>query len=374
VTPANAPEALRAHGLRRAARVLAVDDQAESRTLLQRALTSLGYEVAVACDGVEALAKLPLSADLVLLDVRMPGLDGFEVARRIRADPVHGDLPIIMVTGLDSREDRLRAVEVGVNDFISKPFELTELQVRSASLLRLKEATDALKRHRADLEQTVAKRTAELRLALEGMAEAQRNTYAAHLDTIRRLVIAAEYKDRDTAAHIERIGLYSGLIAARLNLPPADVEIIRHASPMHDVGKIGIPDEVLLSPGKLDASQWKIMKSHTTIGARILHGSPSPLLQAGEVIALSHHERWDGSGYPNGLRGEDIPLAARICAVADVFDALTSNRHYRDALANDTVWEMLQAEKARHFDPATLDVFVASRDEVEAIQKQFQNG
>jgi putative two-component system response regulator len=359
---------------RRAARVLTADDQAESRTLLQRALTSLGYEVEVAADGIEALAKLPLGADLVLLDVRMPGLDGFEVARRIRADPVHGDLPIIMVTGLDSREDRLRAVEVGVNDFISKPFELTELQVRSASLLRLKDATDALKRHRAELEQTVAKRTAELRLALEGMAEAQRNTYAAHLDTIRRLVIAAEYKDRDTAAHIERIGLYSELVASRLNLPPGEVEIIRHASPMHDVGKIGIPDEVLLSPGKLDASQWKIMKSHTTIGARILHGSPSPLLQAGEVIARSHHERWDGSGYPSALRGEDIPLAGRICAVADVFDALTSNRHYRDALPNDTVWEMLQAEKARHFDPAMLDVFVASRDEVEAIQKQFESG
>jgi len=358
----------------RAARVLAVDDHAETRQALERALTSLGYEVEVACDGIEALAKLPLGVDLVLLDMQMPGLDGFEVARRIRAEPVDGDVPIIMVTGFDSRGDRLRAVEAGVNDFISKPFELTELKVRSASLLRLKEATDAVKRQRAELEQTVAKRTADLRAALEGMASAQRSTYAAHLDTIRRLVIAAEYKDRDTAAHIERIGLYSELIARNLNLPPGEVEIIRHASPMHDVGKIGIPDEVLLSSRKLAAEQWETMKKHTTIGARILHGSPSPLLQAGEVIALSHHERWDGSGYPGGLREQDIPLAGRICAVADVFDALTSSRHYRDALPLQTVWEMLQAEKGRHFDPAVLDLFVALREQVEAIHSQFWGG
>jgi putative two-component system response regulator len=356
------------------ARVLAVDDQEDTRRVLQRALTTMGYEVEVASDGIEALAKLPLGIDLVLLDARMPGLDGFEVTRRIRADLEYSDLPIIMVTGLDSREDRLRAVEAGVNDFISKPFELTELRLRTASLLRLKEATDTLKRHRAELEQTVAKRTADLRLALDGMADAQRGTYAAHLDTIRRLVIAAEYKDRDTAAHIERIGLYSELVATRLNLPPGEIEIIRYASPMHDVGKIGIPDAVLLNPRKLDAEEWEIMKKHTAIGARILHGSLSPVLKAGEAIALSHHERWDGTGYPEGLSGEAIPLAGRICAVADVFDALTNNRHYRDALPNETVWEMIQAEKARHFDPAVLDVFLGCRDAVETIQKQSQGG
>ena len=357
-----------------APRVLAVDDQEETRRVLQRALAALGYEVEVACDGIEALAKLPLGVDLVLLDARMPGLDGFEVTRRIRAAPEHHDLPIIMVTGLDSREDRLRAVEAGVNDFIAKPFELTELRVRTESLLRLKQATDLLKRHRAELEQTVAKRTADLRVALEGMAEAQRSTYAAHLDTIRRLVIAAEYKDRDTAAHIERIGLYSELVATRLNLPPGDVEIIRYASPMHDVGKIGTPDAVLLNPRKLDAEEWEIMKKHTVIGARILHGSPSPVLLAGEAIALSHHERWDGSGYPTGVSGEDIPLAGRICAVADVFDALSSNRHYRDALPNETVWEMIEAERGHHFDPCVLDVFLGCRDAVETIQKQSQGG
>ena len=358
---------------RMAPRVLAADDQEEIRQALTRALQALGYEVELAADGIEALAKLPLDPDLVLLDAEMPGLDGFEVARRIRADPEYLDLPIIMVTGLDSREDRLRAVEAGVNDFISKPFDLTELRVRCTSLLRLKGATDALKRQHADLEQVVAKRTADLRVALARMADAQRNTYAAHLDTIRRLVIAAEYKDRDTATHIERIGLYCEHVAGTLKLPPGEVEIIRHASPMHDVGKIGIPDAVLLSPRKLDPEEWEIMKTHPAIGARILAGSPSPVLQAGETIARAHHERWDGSGYPGGLRGEDIPLAGRICAVADVFDALTSNRHYRDALPNATVWEMMQAERGRHFDPAVLDVFVASREAVEMIQQQSRS-
>ena len=353
-----------------AARVLVADDQEDGRRALSRALTALGYDTEVAADGIEALAKLPLGADLVLLDAQMPGLDGFEVARRIRADPEYQDLPIIMVTGLASRKDRLRAVEAGVNDFIAKPFELTELRVRCASLLRLKEATDALKRHQAELEQVVAKRTGDLRVALERMAEAQRSTYAAHLDTIRRLVIAAEHKDRDTAAHIERIGRYCELVAATLDLPPGEVEIIRYASPMHDVGKIGIPDAVLLNPRKLDAQEWEIMKTHPALGARILRGSPSPLLQAGEMIARSHHERWDGSGYPAGLRGEDIPLSGRVCAVADVFDALTNNRHYRDALPNATVWEMMQAERGRHFDPAVLDVFLEAREAVEAIQRQ----
>jgi len=351
-------------------RVLVADDQEDVRQALTRALKALGYEVEVAADGIEALAKLPLDVDLVLLDAEMPGLDGFEVARRIRADPEYLDLPVIMVTGLDSREDRLRAVEAGVNDFIAKPFDLTELRVRCTSLLRLKAATDELKRHQVDLEQVVTKRTADLRVALGRMAEAQRSTYAAHLDTIRRLVIAAEFKDRDTAAHIERIGLYCELVAGTLKLPPGEVEIIRHASPMHDVGKIGIPDAVLLSPRTLDRDEWEIMMTHPAIGARILAGSPSPVLQAGEMIARSHHERWDGSGYPAGLSGEDIPLAGRICAVADVFDALTNNRHYRDALPNPTVWEMMQAERGRHFDPAVLDVFLDSREAVEAIQRQ----
>ena len=189
----------------RAKRLLVVEDQDQAAQALRRVLNALGHEVELARDGVEALAKLRLEVDLVFLDAEMPGMDGFEVARRIRNDPAFSDLPIIMVTGLGSTKDRLRAVEAGVNDFITKPFEVTELRVRSASLLKMKETADALKRHRAELEQAVERRTVELRRALDEVVEAQRTTYAAHLDTIKRLIWAAEFKDRRTGAHIERI-------------------------------------------------------------------------------------------------------------------------------------------------------------------------
>jgi putative two-component system response regulator len=351
-------------------RFLVVDDDEGSRRGLTRVLRSLGYEVELARDGFEALAKLQLDIDLVVLDASMPGMDGFAVAQHIRQDSTHQDLPIIMVTGLNCREDRLRAVEVGVNDFVSKPFDVTELKLRSTWLLRMKQSTDALKHHRTELEANVVQRTAALRRSLENMASAERRTREAHLDTIHRLVLASEYKDHDTAKHIERIGRYSAFLAQKLNLAPGQVELIRHASPLHDVGKIGIPDAILLKPGKLTDGEWEVMKGHTAIGAQILKGAASEILRGGEMIALSHHERWDGTGYPSGLRGEDIPLEGRICAVADVFDALTTDRPYRDALPNETVYEMMQAESGKKFDPHLLGVFLAHRAEVERIQAE----
>jgi putative two-component system response regulator len=363
--PRNVPEALA-----QTRRVLVVDDQKETLESLRRLLLSFGHEVEVARDGMEALARLKLGIDIVLVDAEMPGMDGFEVARRIRADAELHDLPMMMVTGRDNRADRLRAVEAGINDFIGKPVDPLELRLRTASLLRLKEAVDALKRHRADLELTVAQRTRDLRRALDEMVRAQRTTYAAHLDTIRRLVLAAEYKDQATASHIERIGSYCELLGRSLQLAPQEVERLRFASSMHDVGKIGIPDNILVKSGKLDPAEQEIMRQHTVIGAHLLHGSPSELLQMGETIALCHHERWDGSGYPDGLSGDAIPLVGRICAVADVFDALTSDRPYRAAVPSATVYEMMAAESGRHFDPAVLQVFLAQRSAVDAVQRQ----
>lgn len=260
---------------------------------------------------------------------------------------------------------------MGVNDFITKPFEINELRLRCRWLLKLKESIDELKRQQRELEQKVEERTASLRTALEQMAAAQRQTYEAHLDTIRRLVLVAEHKDRDTAAHIERIGRYCEVIARNLKLSPGEIELIRHASPMHDVGKIGIPDSVLLKPGKLTPEEWEIMKKHTVIGADLLRGSPSPLLQAGEEIALTHHEKWDGSGYPRGLAEAEIPLFGRICAVADFFDALTTNRRYRDALPNSVVYDLLISLRGKHFDPEIVDAFLLNREEVEAIQRAY---
>jgi putative two-component system response regulator len=310
-------------------RILIVDDLDSNRMLLEDLVASLGYQVEPARDGLEALAKLPLDIDLVLLDVMMPGLDGYEVVRRIRADSALCDIPVILVTALDSREDRLHAVEAGANDFIAKPIDRIELQLRLSSQLRLKEATDALKRSQAELEQRVTQRTEALRRALETTVEAQRLTLEAHLDTIQRLVLAAEFKDRFTAEHIRRISLYGVVLAQALHLTPGEVEVLRYAVTMHDVGKIGIPDAILVKEGALTPAERKIMQSHTVIGARLLAGSASELLQAGEVIALSHHERWDGGGYPHGLAGEGIPLWGRICALVDVFDALISDRPSR---------------------------------------------
>jgi putative two-component system response regulator len=353
-------------------RILIVDDDESNRRSVADMVKFFGHEAETARDGIEALAKIKLDVDLVLMDVNMPGMDGFEVTRRIRQDPAVGDVPIIMVTGLAAMKQRLRAVEAGANDFIAKPVDMTELQVRTDSLLKMKEAQDALKRHQRELEETVQKRTADLRRALEDKARSQRETYEAHLDAIHRLAVAAEYRDDDTGVHIRRMSRYCALLGQSLNLPPGEVEILLHASPMHDVGKIGIPDAILLKPGKLTPEEFETIKRHTLIGASILAASSSMLLQAGEIIALSHHEKWDGSGYPNGLAGEDIPLWGRICAVADVFDALTSDRPYKQAFPNEKALEILREGRGKHFDPEVQDHFFGNLDEVVAIQREYQ--
>ena len=353
-------------------RVLAVDDAAASRDAIAQAMGRFGHEVDVARDAVEAQGKLRAEVSLMVLDAEMPGLDGFGLARRVREQPEWADIPILMVTGLDSQRDRLRAVEAGASDFIAKPWEMEELHLRSESLLRVKASLDAVKRQRADLEAEVSRRTHDLRRTLDDLAAAHRHTYQAHLDTIRSLVHAAEYKDVDTAAHIDRIRWYADLVARGLGLAPHEVELIREATPMHDVGKIGIPDAVLLKPGPLTAEEREVMQRHVEIGVRILGDSDAAVLRMGRVIALGHHERWDGRGYPQGLAGPAIPLPARICAVADVFDALTMNRCYRPALPNREVVGMMRAERGRHFDPEILDAFLDQLPEVERIQGEHR--
>lgn len=349
-------------------RVLIVDDEEPSLSFLAETVQDLGYEPELAQDGIEAVAKVELGVDLVLLDVRMPGMDGFEVARRIRRGRDGRDVPICMVTGETSREHRLRAVQAGANDYIAKPVDVTELQVRTAALLKTKEAQDAVKRHQAELEAVVEKRTAALRRSLENVVEAQRQTQEAYLDTLHRLAVAAEHKDEDTATHIHRVSCYCALLAEARKLPPGEVEVLRHASSMHDVGKIGIPDSILLKPGKLDPQEWEVMKRHAAIGARILSGSASELLQAGEVIALTHHEHWDGTGYPAGLAGENIPLMGRICAVADVFDVLVTKRPYKDPLPGEKAYSILRQLRATQFDPKVVDLFFENLDGVVGIQ------
>lgn len=350
------------------ARILVVDDDEHVRNAHSRMVRAFGFEVETASDGIEALAKLAMDIDLVLLDAEMPAMDGFEVARRIREDPQHAYLPIVMVTGRAGREDHRRAIEVGINDFVLKPVDSAEVRLRTRWLLDLKRAYDRLSDHGRELERVVERRTTALRTALEEVTQAKRLTYDAHLDTIRRLMIAAEYKDKDTAGHVERIGTYAQMVADALGLSPGTVETIQHAAPMHDIGKLGVPEAILLKAGPLDDSEWTLMRSHTTLGARILAGSPSPVIQMGETIALSHHERWDGSGYPNGLARDAIPLEGRICAVVDVFDALTMDRPYRHAVPTDRVVEMMKASAGAHFDPDIFDIFLRVLDDIMEVR------
>ncbi|MBF0481692.1 MAG: response regulator [Desulfovibrionaceae bacterium] len=355
-------------------RILAADDEEVNRILLEKMLSKLGHEPVMAKDGFDALDKIAGGIDLVLLDVMMPDMDGFEVVRRIRSRPFTRDIPVIMVTALSSRDDRLKAVEAGANDFIAKPVDMTELRVRMGSLLKMKEAQDSLKIYQANLEETVRVRTEALRLAVDNLAQQQRDTQAAHLDTVKRLAIASEYKDKDTADHIQRISDFCGLLGRFLDLSETEIDLLVHASPMHDVGKIGIADHILLKPGALDGSEWEIMKSHTLIGGKILKDSSSEVLQAGEIIALSHHEKWNGSGYPSGLSGQDIPIFGRICAVADVFDALTNKRPYKEAFSNEEALRIMAEGRGAHFDPQILDMFLGNLDAVLAIQHKYKIG
>jgi putative two-component system response regulator len=351
-----------------APRILIVDDDASIRDLHRRLAEHLGYTVETAADGIEALAKLALDIDLVVLDVQMPNMDGFEVAQRIRAQPGRAFLPIIMVTGLSGAEDHRRAWRAGVNDFITKPIDKDVFQLRTHWLIDLKRAHDRLSERSEDLERMVDQRTAALREALLEMSEAKRQIHQAHLDTIRRLTVAAEYKDRHTGEHIERIGLYAQVLAEAAGMAPGDVETVRHAAPLHDVGKLGIPDEVLLKPGKLDAEEMAVMRTHAALGARLLSDSDSPVIRMGQAIARSHHERWDGRGYPDGLAGEATPVEARICAIVDFFDALTMDRPYRRAVEPDTVLSMMRSEAAAHFDPELLDAFFARLPQILEIR------
>ena len=354
-----------------ARRVLVVDDEPSVLSAHARYVQTLGYEVERAADGFEALSKLALGIDLVLLDIDMPGMDGFEVASRIRAMPEYSFVPIVMVTGLDRETWYPRALEVGANDVIAKPINAHELRLRTRWLMELKGARDELEKRSRRLSEAVERRTADLRAALEETSRAERRTFEAHLDTIRRLTVAAEYKDEHTAGHITRVGLSTAVLARAVGYSAGKADLLLHAAQMHDVGKIGIPDEVLLKRGVLDEVERALMRQHSRIGADLLAGSDSHVIQLGASVALHHHERWDGQGYPRGLAGEEIPFEARMCSVADVFDASTMDRPYRRAMRVDDAIAMLTDGAGTQFDPTLVEAFMDCFAELEDVRKQY---
>ncbi len=345
--------------------ILVVDDQPQNIELLEAYLVPQGYEIVKAANGEEALEKLSGNQiDLILLDVMMPGMDGFEVTRRIRQDDTHRLLPIILVTALRETEDRVKGIEAGCDDFISKPVDKMELLARVRSLLKVKAYNDLMSNYRKELESEVTRRTEELKHAFEKIK-------TASLDTIYRLSMASEYKDEDTGAHIKRMSRYSAGVARRMGLNESTIETILYAAPMHDLGKIGIPDRILVKPAKLDPVEWEIMKLHTVIGAKILKGSDAEFIKLGEIIAQTHHEKWDGSGYPGGLKGIEIPIVGRIVAIADVFDALTSKRPYKEPFSIDKSLAIIREGRGSHFDPDIVNAFFAIQDEILTIKKQY---
>jgi len=345
--------------------ILIVDDQPQNIELLEAYLVPGGYEIIKATSGKEALEKLSGNQiDLMLLDVMMPGMDGFEVTRRVRQDDKNRLLPIILVTALRETEDRVKGIEAGCDDFLSKPVDKMELLARVQSLLKVKAYNDLTSNYRKELESDVTKRTEELKHAFERIK-------AASLDTIYRLSMASEYKDEDTGAHIKRMSRYCAAVARRMGLDENTIETILYATPMHDLGKIGIPDLILMKPAKLDPLEWEIMKQHTVIGAQILKGSDAEFIKLGEIIAQHHHEKWDGSGYPDSLKGTEIPIAGRIAAIADVFDALTSKRPYKEPFSVEKSLAIIREGRGSHFDPEVVDAFFAIQDEILSIRKQY---
>lgn len=349
------------------AKILIVDDEANNRLLLSRMLTHLEHQSIEAENAHVALQLLDRSFDLVLADVMMPpGPDGFELTKMIRKNPETQDIPIIIVTTLSERGDRLQAVESGANDFITKPVDLIELKVRTRSMLKQKEQHDEIKRYQTELLSIVDERTRALKQTLQDLDK-------AHIETIQHLSAAAEYKDDDTATHIRRMSGYATLIAKHCGLDQREIDFIRICSPMHDIGKIGIPDNILLKPDEFTPEEWTIMKTHTNIGNKILLQGDSSYMEMGALIAISHHERWDGSGYPAGLSGKDIPLQGRICAVADVFDALTSRRPYKESFSVEKSIAIMTKGHGTHFDPQLFDIFTDNLNEVISIKDRYQD-
>ena len=328
--------------------VLIVDDEESIRALLKRQMEIDGYAVVTAENGRNAItAAAEAAPDVVLLDAQMPAMDGFEVAEVLKSIEATRNTPIIMVTALDDQASRLRALKAGVQEFLTKPVDRNEVSLRVRNMLMLKEYSNFLVNQNRLLEQRVEERSREVV-----------NSYR---ETIATLTRAASYKDESTGAHVQRISYYTEDLAIALGMNAAFCETIRYASPMHDIGKIAIPDAILLKTGTLNEQEWTVMRSHTTIGAQLLGSGNSPYLQMGAEIALHHHERWDGGGYPAQLKGQVIPFSARIMNICDQYDALRSVRSYKKSLSHETAVAIITTGDGRtmpaHFDPDILEAF-----------------
>ena len=341
------------------ARILLVDDEPVNLRLLVSMLQTDGYRNLVSVQNPQSLLERYAEApcDLIVLDLNMPVVDGFEAMRRLRAldDPLLP--PILVLTAQRGSEHLVRSLAAGARDFVTKPFDRVELLIRVRNLLEAHLAHRKLHERGQSLEEMVGKRTREL--------------HDSRLMLLQKLGKAAEFRDEETGNHILRMSHTAALLAQGLGWTADAVDLLLNAAPMHDIGKIGIPDHILLKPGRLEPHEWEVMKTHAELGARMLEGGGCELTEMAREVALTHHEKWDGSGYPRGLAGEAIPGAGRICAVADVFDALLSARPYKKPWAFDAAVTFLRDGSGHHFDPRVVECFLQHLPGVTAIRTRF---
>lgn len=355
--PRNSNVDLKQHILKAA--ILIVDDEPANVKLLEKILQRQGYlNIQSTCDSREVAALCDTTRfDAFLLDIRMPYLSGFDVMEMLQQRFKDDYLPVLVLSAQPDMETRLKALSMGAKDFLTKPFDQLEALTRIHNLLEVRLMHNRVRDQNRLLEQQVRTRTDEL--------------YRTRQEVIRRLGLAAEYRDNETGNHIIRMSKYSQLLALAYGLSELEAEVILNAAPMHDIGKIGIPDRILLKVGRLEPDEWRIMQTHVQIGANILSGSPTELMRAARTIALHHHEKWDGTGYPYGLKEEDISLAGRICALADVFDALTSRRPYKPAWSVEEALAYVESESGRHFDPQLTRLLQKNLPEILAIKSEY---
>ncbi|MDQ6992597.1 MAG: two-component system response regulator [Mariprofundus sp.] len=331
--------------------ILVVDDTPENIDVL-RGILEDDYRVKVALDGTRALkiANAAKQPDLILLDIMMPGLSGYDVCKQLKDNPLTRQIPVIFVTAMGEVEDESKGFTLGAVDYMTKPVNPAIVHARVQTHLMLYD-------QKLQLEDTVAQRTRELN--------------ETRMEIIRRLGRAAEYKDNETGMHVIRMSLYTKILAIAAGLDHEQAELLLNAAPMHDVGKIGIADFILLKPGPLNNEEWAIMRKHPQFGAEIIGDNDSDVLRMAHIVALAHHEKWNGTGYPFGLKGEAIPLAARIVAIADVFDALTTERPYKKAWTVEDAIAILEKDAGSHFDPKLVPLFIKAMPEILAVKASY---
>ena len=347
--------------------VLLVDDELMNRKVASKILKKEGFEVVEAVDGLEALERLKThEIDIILMDLMMPNMDGYEAIKIIKADENLSSIPIIILSALSDKSAILKGLELGANEYLTKPYDITEFTLRVHNADKLRSFYKMSKDNEAYLAKKVDEKTKALQEALVEVEKSEK-------DIVSILAKVGEYRDNETSMHTIRVGEISALLAKEFGYSDEEVELVRLSAPMHDIGKIGIEDAILLKNGKLTEEEFEVMKTHASIGATILSLKQTPLLSFASQIAASHHEKYNGKGYPKGLSGEDIPLIARIVAVVDVFDALMSKRPYKEPFSLEKTLSIIEGDSGTHFDPQVVEKFLANLEKIVEIRKRLDD-